>query len=109
MDEWRKRLLAEISRATAEGASLRSLSLGAGLSANYVEQLISRGSNPTVPVLEKLCAQLGVSLIYILTGTEADPASEAILRLVNSLSPEDQRHAMALLERLAATPARTTP
>ncbi|WP_153003601.1 hypothetical protein [Aureimonas ureilytica] len=99
---WRDRLLSLID---ADERSDRALSTAAGLGPNYIQQMRDRGTSPNITQTEKLCAVLGVSLIYVLTGMQMDREGEEFLALAATRSPEERRHLLELL-RLMPPPSK---
>ena len=100
---WRDRLLALIE---ADERSDRALSTAAGLGPNYIQQMRDRGTSPNITQTEKLCAALGVSVIYVLTGLQMDREGEEFLSLAATRSPEERRHLLELLRLMPDTSQR---
>lgn len=63
--EWRRRLVEAIK---ASDKSMRSISLGAGLGPNYIQQLLKDGKEPTIGVFAAIAAELNVSVATLMEG-----------------------------------------
>lgn len=94
MNEWRDRLAKAIEE---RGETMRSVSLKAGLGANYVHGILKDEKDPTVERLLAICQALNVSPAYILLGSETTPEVEAILLLMQG--SESRRKAILDLLR----------
>lgn len=68
-DEWFQRLIAEAQKAQEEGRSLRSISLEAGLNAQYLQHMITKQAQPSIPKLKAICDALGIDWMKLLTGS----------------------------------------
>ena len=102
-DAWRSRL---IERMDASGMSDRSISAAAGLSPNYVNHIRRLGKAPGVDVLISICAAIGVSLTYVMTGADIDPETEEVLSLFSRLPDSDRQLFLDFLRRLPGAQAR---
>jgi transcriptional regulator with XRE-family HTH domain len=78
---WRERLQVAVDKT---GRSQREISLAAGLSAGYLHSILTEGKAPSIENALRLCAEVGVSLSYLLSGFEISPETEEILRLLES-------------------------
>ena len=95
-ETWRDRLLQATKMARR---SQRSVSLGAGFGAGYVNSLLQEGKEPSVDNAIDLCRELGISLTWLIYGIEMDPETEEILALL-----QEQREARAgILQVLRAS------
>lgn len=92
---WRQRLIAAIEN---DERTPRAISLAAGLGPNYLNQMIERGTSPSIPALVSLCRALSLSLTYIFTGAEMTPEQEELLRLSAEL-PDQQKDLLVDLAR----------
>lgn len=92
---WRQRLIAAIEK---DERTPRAISLAAGLGPNYLNQMIERGTSPSIPALVALCGVLSLSLTYIFTGAEMTPGQEELLRLSSEL-PDQQQDLLVDLAR----------
>jgi len=84
---WRQRLIAAIEK---DDRTPRAISLAAGLGPNYLNQMIERGTSPSIPALVSLCGALDLSLTYIFTGADMSPGLEELLRLSAELPDQQQ-------------------
>lgn len=86
-----------------------SVPLALGAKTNACVDQWKKGSVPRQPMLEKIAEHFGVSIDYLLTGEEKQPAQKGelskdeamLLDLFRSL-PEDERKSVLLLLRRAA-------
>lgn len=94
-DDWRKRLETAVD---ADGRSLRDISLAAGLSHGYLHGILRDGKEPTLDRFRKICAEMGLSLSYVLIGTNISPATEDI---ISALEADDKTReaVLSLLNR----------
>lgn len=92
---WRQRLIAAIEK---DERTPRAISLAAGLGPNYLNQMIERGTSPSIPALVALSGVLGLSLTYIFTGADMTPGQEELLRLSAEL-PDQQQDLLVDLAR----------
>ena len=82
----------------------------AGAKSNSAVAQWQKGSIPRQPVLQKIADHFGVSIDYLLTGTETAPAEpelsedEALLLSAYRALPEDEKRSVLLLLRRAAWP-----
>lgn len=96
MDEkWRDRLARSIEDS---GKSKRAISLAAGKGAGYVHSILSEGKEPTIDPLIKICAELNVSINYIIYGYAVTVEDEEFLRLISNI-PEREKEAILSLLR----------
>lgn len=98
--DWLERLIAEIEReAERSKRSYRSMSIAAGFGANYIQQLISNPRrSPGFDEVVRLCEMLNVSITYIVTGADISHEDEKFLGRFRSLSDEQRRRFLGLLE-----------
>ncbi len=101
---WKQRLWSAID---ADERTDRALSLAAGLGPNYVQQMRDRGGAPKIDAAEKLCAVMGISLLYVMTGLPIDEEGEELIRLAAGSSPSQRHHLVQLLRGSGEDPART--
>jgi transcriptional regulator with XRE-family HTH domain len=99
---WRERLEMAIVKS---GRSDRSISLGAGLSQNYVQQMRSKGKMPGADALIKICGELGLSTTYVFTGSTMTQREEEMLSLFSSLDEEQKTQFLNFLRSLQPTDA----
>ena len=92
---WRQRLIEAIEK---DERTPRAISLAAGLGPNYLNQMIERGTAPSIPAFVSLCGTLGVSLTYIFTGADMSPGQEELLRVSAEL-PHQKRKLLVDLAR----------
>lgn len=78
----------------------RAISIDAGLGPNYLSELFTQDKTPTVDKLLKLCATLGVSAAYILSGVKASRQSEEMLAILSGLSEDEQATLLRLARHL---------
>lgn len=88
VDKWRERLRAAFE---ASGKSMRAASLEAGCAHNYLFEVLETGKEPGMERLIRVADVLGVSLPWLLYGTEIGPAEEEFLRAYAKLSPKQRR------------------
>ncbi len=62
---WRDRLQ---ERITAHGRSMRSVSLQAGLSANFLHEILTKGRDPSVGNLVAVASELDTTVAYLIDG-----------------------------------------
>ena len=62
---WRDRLQ---ERITAHGRSMRSVSLKAGLSANFLHEILTKGRDPSLRNLMAVASELGTSVAFLIEG-----------------------------------------
>lgn len=86
---WRQRLSEAVEKS---GRSERAISLAAGCGHGYLNSILNTEKDPTLPRLVKICAELKVSLTYIVLGIEQTPTQERLLMLLSEL-PEAQQEA----------------
>lgn len=86
----------------ADGRTPRALSLDCGLGPNYVSEMLTKGKEPGVDKLLRLCAELKVSATYILTGSEVSPQSEEMLGLLADMKSEHLTTLLDLARQLKA-------
>lgn len=97
-EEWRVRLQHAVDKS---GKSMRAISLAAGCSASYLHGILKEDKEPTVARLVKICAVIGVSVTYIILGTEMSETQEALLLLLSDL-PDEQKQLLFELARSLA-------
>lgn len=101
MADWLTRIKAKIK---ADGRSYRSISKAAGLGDNFVSEMILEGKEkePGVLKLLALCAELGTSATYILTGVELGPDDEEMLGLLAGMAEPEKTTFLNLARQLRA-------
>lgn len=104
--EWRPRLADALARS---GKTKRGVSLAAKLGAGYLHSILVEGKDPTIDNLIAVCREIGVSLTYVLYGVEITPATEAILRELEALSPARREGLLRLLNDDAPEPPTSHP
>lgn len=99
--EWIDRFKAAIKQAMKDGQSMRSISMKAGLSVNYVDQLM-KGSQPTVDKFLAICAAINRDPVEILTGAApGDPEAGRALRMFADLEPDQRKALLMMMESIA--------
>lgn len=93
LDAVRRRLDGAIKE---RGVSRREISLKAGVGHNYVHGIIADGKEPTILRLAAVCDALGVSLLYILYGSDVSAEAAEIIRRLD----ENPAKRAALLDLL---------
>lgn len=101
-DEWRVRLTEAIK---AKGLSMRAASLAAGFAPGYVHSILKDGKDPSVDHLIAVSREAGVSLLWVLYGIQASPATERLIRMLEA-DPGTRAAVMQLLEGRSAAPSR---
>lgn len=96
--DWRERLLTAID---ADRRSDREISASAGLGENYVFQLKTKVSSPSIDAVIRLADTLGTSATFLLTGIELDAEGEEFIRLAAGLPVEQRRKLLDLLQSFA--------
>jgi transcriptional regulator with XRE-family HTH domain len=96
---WRTRLTACLEK---DGSSLRSISLQAGLGANYLSQMINDNKEPGIEIVLRLCNILNVSVTYIVTGKELSKLDEELLVLLADVDVEAKIHLRDFLRNILA-------
>lgn len=94
-DAWRTRLEDAV---TADGRSLRQISLDAGLSEGYLHGILRNGKEPTLDRFIRICSTLHISTAYALMGAKVAPETEAIIAALES-DPRTRDAVLALLGR----------
>lgn len=92
---WRERLLHAVDQS---GGSRQDISISAGLGRAYLYGIESEGKVPPVENLTKLCAEIGVSPVYVMFGIRMTPKVQELL----DLAMRDQGQLDALLQLLRA-------
>jgi transcriptional regulator with XRE-family HTH domain len=95
--DWKTRLREAIA---ADGRSMRAISLKSDLGANYITEIFTKDKEPGVEKLRRVCAELGVSLSFILTGVDLDEENEAFLALLTGLDDSDRATLLGLARKL---------
>lgn len=93
--DWKGRLQEAV---TKDGRSRREISAAAGMSYNYLSQILSDEKMPKIENIEKVCRALGVSPVYILSGIDITPRVEELIRIFSE-APEHLQLAMLALLR----------
>jgi transcriptional regulator with XRE-family HTH domain len=97
-DEWRMRLQEVVDKS---GKSLRAISIKAGCSHGYLHGILNEDKEPTINRLVRLCAELDVSVIYIVLGIRWSTTQEPLARLVAELPDDQQKLLVDLATALA--------
>lgn len=101
---WFSRLNGAIDEALVQKRfSLRSLSMKAGYSPNYVGQMRRDTKGPSAEAVVRLAAALDVSLTWIFLGVEMSPSDERLLALAASLSEDQKSKLLELLQSVGST------
>lgn len=93
--DWKGRLQEAVAK---DGRSRREISTAAGMSYNYLSQILSDEKMPKIENLENVCRALGISPVYILSGIEITPRVEELIRIFSD-APEHLQLAMLALLR----------
>jgi lambda repressor-like predicted transcriptional regulator len=96
-DRWLTRLKQAIRDAAQNGRSMRSISIEAGLSVNYVDQLM-KGSQPTVEKFIAICEALNKDPAEMLTGVKSDAETAKAVRMFAAMPPDQRKAFLAMLE-----------
>lgn len=96
---WRERLAEAIERS---GKSERSVSLSIGRAAGYVHGILKNGKEPGIDSFAALASELGVSLSWLLYGTEMSGNSERLLQIFAVLSDDQQADFLRMAESVAS-------
>ncbi len=93
---WRERILSAVESDPRSG---QTISRAAGLGPNFISDLKNADKDPRLGSVVKLCAELKISLSYVLLGAEMTPEDEELFliirekgateRLLALLRPED--------------------
>lgn len=89
-EDWYDRLRAAIQKELDRGRSMADISAAAGLSENYVGQLMRRRKNAGSDSVGRLCQALGVSKTYIFDGFELGSLEEEAASLLAGLPDEEK-------------------
>lgn len=101
-EAWQLRLEQAIDAAKADGRikSKRQLSRNAGLSENWVSQMINEGKMPRTDNFRRLCAALGVSTTYIMKGADLTKETEDLIEKLRLLDPGQQESVERVVDEL---------
>ncbi|GAA4218550.1 transcriptional regulator with XRE-family HTH domain [Sagittula marina] len=94
IEKMRERLDVEIRR---QRRSRTEVSLASGQSKGYLTNVLTRGQIPTVDRLDAICRELGLSLPYVMYGTQIPADAEEIFELMQE-NPERFRALLTLLK-----------
>lgn len=94
---WLDRLIEAVD---ASGRSMRDISLGAGFGHAYLREVIELGKEPRLGSLLAICAELNISVHWVLTGLPVSDEAERLVHLMAHLSPERQEEILHFLERI---------
>lgn len=97
-NEWRQRLTTSIENA---GRSMRSISIGAGMSHGYLRSILYQGKDPTIESLARICRELDISLAKIIYGYDLTTEEEEFIDLFSKTAPADRRAILTLLRSLS--------
>lgn len=89
--DWYDRLRAAIQKELDKGRSEREIGHAAGLSANYVNQIMHKRINAGSDNVLKLCRALNVSPSYIFSGIERGSIEEEAAAVLAGLSEREKR------------------
>jgi hypothetical protein len=92
---WRERLQDAIDKS---GRSARSVSIKAKRGPGYVHSILKEGKDPTIESLIAICAELQISLTWVIYGFEMTPATEQLLSLIEQ-NPDDRAAVLQLLQK----------
>lgn len=93
-EPWRIRLASAIEE---RGTTMRAVSVAAGLNPGYVHSILYGGREPTLDRLLAVCQALGVSLSFLIYGSNTSPAAEEVLGLLEQY-PEARDAVLAVLK-----------
>lgn len=79
LDQMRSRLDETV---TAKERTLREVSLAAGLSKTYLHNVVRRGQVPSVENLERVCSELGVSMLWVMYGLDVPDGAEEVFEVM---------------------------
>lgn len=106
-DDWLGRIGGAIER---DGRSKRAISKAAGLGVNFVTELLKGEKTPGIDSIARLCAELNVSLPWVLTGVDMTPDAVEMLSILSRLSSDQQSAILELARQLqAAAPPPAKP
>lgn len=80
---------------------MRAISLSAGCSASYLHGILKEGKEPTIARLVKISSVVGVSVTYVVLGTEMSQQQEQLLLLLHDLPDEQKQLLLGLAQSLA--------
>lgn len=84
---------------------MRAISLAAGLGPNYLSEVLTKGKEPGVEKVAKLCAELDISFSWLVTGAAVGPEAEEYLTILQELDAPG-RDALQTLARALRKPSR---
>ena len=79
VDDMRKRLDETIQ---SQRRNMAEVSIAAGLSKSYLHSIIQREQVPSVEKLERICKELGVSMLWVMYGLEVPDGAEEVFESV---------------------------
>ena len=95
MSDWRTRLKIYIAE---HDIKITHLSEQLGFNRDYIGRLLKPNSNPQLSNLEKICAAMGVSFVYIYSGNQKDNVLEELIDKVNSYDDTELQELQKFLE-----------
>jgi transcriptional regulator with XRE-family HTH domain len=95
---WRRRLREAVA---ADGRGVVEISKAAGCNRSYLTGVLKGESSPRLDHLSRICAELGVSVAWVVDGIPTTSAERRMVELLERLSEDRRELAMQVLEAMA--------
>lgn len=92
---WRQRLQQAADR---DGRSLRAISIAAEQAENALWELLNTDKEPGIARVQAICAELNVSISYIMEGIELTPESERLLKAWSRMTKDEREAFLQFVE-----------